>query len=108
MKENRLQISPTIPSLVDDGDLADDEISIDDQEPSLPSRSEMFVENSQESSFFPPSEPSLPSSVPAPDPEINDTLMSLLTDNNFDVTVQVQVSPPPSSSPPLLPGRRHE
>ena len=89
MKENRLQISPTIPSLVDDGDLADDEISIDDQEPSLPSRSEMFVENSQESSFFPPSEPSLPSSVPAPDPEINDTLMSLLTDNNFDVTVQV-------------------
>ena len=31
MKENRLQISPTIPSLVDDGDLADDEISIDDQ-----------------------------------------------------------------------------
>ena len=103
MKENRLQISPTIPSLVDDGDLADDEISIDDQEPSLPSRSEMFVENSQESSFFPPSEPSLPSSVPAPDPEINDTLMSLLTDNNFDVTVQVQVSPPPSSSPPSSP-----
>ena len=50
MKENCLQISPTIPSLVDDGDLADDEISIDDQEPSLPSRSEMFVENSQESS----------------------------------------------------------
>ena len=111
--ENHLQISPTIPSLVDDGDLADDEISIDDQEPSffppsepsLPSGSvdeqePSFAENSQENSL-PPSEPSLPSSLSAPDPEINNTLMSLLTDNNFDVSLQV--SPPPSPPSPPSP-----
>ena len=67
---------------------ADDERTVDEQEPS----------------FFPPSETFEDSSPSDRDPEINNTLMSLLTDNNFDVSEEPQVSPPPSpSSPSSLP-----
>ena len=65
---------------------ADDERTVDEQEPS----------------FFPPSETFEDSSPSDRDPEINNTLMSLLTDNNFDVSEEPQVSP---LLPP--PGRGH-
>ena len=58
--------------------------------------------NSDEQEPRPP--PSLPDSFPTSDDEINDSLWSLLTDTNFDISVigeDQEPEPEPPTHPPL-------
>ena len=64
--------------------------------------------NSDEQEPRPP--PSLPDSFPTSDDEINDSLWSLLTDTNFDISVigeDQEPEPEPPTHPSLQESRKH-